>query len=823
MSKNYGTLITSPIRPFDSGMTIPTAFSNEIMGGLHSVSNLTERNNIPEDRRQFGMLVYIINDNDFYQLLQISSPNLSDNSNWSLINISGVPTTTEWLDSVISRETTPPATPSVTDRYLVTSGTGSWFGLDNLVVEWGGTTWVPTIPTEGTTLRVDNEIKGIYSYLDLGGVSPQWTFQEFVSDPFFVKHSVTASETINVGTNSHYLVFGNLSVDGQIDNWGKVVVLNGTVSGTGTVSNYGSGILQQAELLTDVTSGLGITISSPTLGTRVVSSNLSAGSGITFSVGTGSELIISQIPQNFPGGRPRHIIQSGETISVPDYEEYFIYGDLEVNGYLDIGTYGKVVVANGNLISGSGSIINNIGNVEIYDILTVADDNLKVDVSEIKYGKEGRLLFESELKYIPILGTSARVVTESDDLVYATSSAYTTSTTSTTFDRYLGLSTDDPQKKIHIVNSGILIDGIESEQDESLGDSNWARFVIDTSTSNTNTLMDLRNDQGRVLYVDGDIIGGLRHPSVSIGKTSSGTIFNVSDYYGNDYFSIGVTGSLNIGTISNDNTVDKIIGWDSTTTELKYISASLEDTGWVDLEGFDWYTGVEKPQVRRIGKVLHFRGRLYVPIADSITGEPISLVSGNSYISVADATPSTTGTGSVVINNAGSITFNQNSSVIPSSVYSGTLDRSYINQSIGVRAINVSTGSTCLSTWVRIYLLTDGKLLLQTLFDAEDTSTGSPSLYIGSSHLRLIISRVRVGEYLPAYGGTDPGTGLAGRGEGSGGSNTSYIHSFTQSNTLTNLQTDTWNATYSFDCDASDPNFLGGFVFDLDGFTSYIA
>jgi hypothetical protein len=768
------------------------------------------------------MLVYVVNDNDFYQLLQVSSVNLSDNSNWQQINISGVPTTTEWLDSVIARSTTPPLLPSISDRYLVTVGTGSWSGLDDLIVEWDGSNWNPTIPSEGTTLRVDNEIKGIYSYLDIGTISPQWIFQEFVSDPFFVKHSVTASETINVGTNSHYLVYGNLNVDGQINNWGKVVVLNGTVSGTGTVSNFGSGILQQAELLTDVTSGIGITISSPTLGTRVVSTNLSAGSGITFSTGTGSELIISQIPPTFPGGRPKYLIQAGETVSVPNYEEYYIYGDLEVQGVLDIATFGKVVVTNGNLISASGSIINNIGNVEIYDLLTVADDNLKVDISEIKYGKEGRILFESELKYIPIIGTSARVVTESDDLVYATSSAYTTSTTSTTFDRYLGLSTDDPQKKLHIVNSGILIDGIESEQDESLGDSNWARFVIDTSTSNTNTLMDLRNDQGRVLYVDGDIIGGLRHPSVSIGRTASGTIFNVSDYYGNDYFSIGATGSLSIGTISNDNTVDKIIGWDSSTSEVKYISASLEDTGWVDLEGFDFYTGtVAKPQVRRIGKVLHFRGKLYVPIADSVTGEPISLVNSNSYLSVASATPSQTGTGSVSVNNFGSLTFNQGSSVIPSSVFSGSLDNDYFIQNIGLRPINVSTGSTCLSTFVRIIILTNGRLLIQTIFDSEDT-TGTPALYIGSSHLRLIISRVRSGEYLPAYGGTQPGSGLANRGEGVGGSNTSYIHSFTQSNTLTNLQADTWNVTYPFDCDAGDPNFLGGFLFDLDSLKAFI-
>ena len=65
MPLNQGTLISSPIRPLSPGMTIATALSNEILGGLHSVQTLSDRDLITTDRRQFGMLVYIINDDDF--------------------------------------------------------------------------------------------------------------------------------------------------------------------------------------------------------------------------------------------------------------------------------------------------------------------------------------------------------------------------------------------------------------------------------------------------------------------------------------------------------------------------------------------------------------------------------------------------------------------------------------------------------------------------------------------------------------------------------------------------------------------------------------
>jgi hypothetical protein len=572
MPLNQGTLISSPIRPLSPGMTIATALSNEILGGLHSVQTLSDRDLITTDRRQFGMLVYIINDDDFYQLKQISSPDISDNLNWDLINISGIPTTTEWLDSVISISGTPPGSPTIGDRYLVSSGSGLWSGLDDYIVEWDGSNWNPTIPTEGTTIRVDDDTDAIFSFIQ--GV---WTKYEFVKEPWTLRYDVPLGLTLSVSTGSQYLIYGDLNVDGGIDSWGNITILNGQLTGSGSVATFSFGTLQQIELLTEIIGATGITISTGGLGERIISANLIAGTGISFSYGPGTEIEINSVFPTLPEGRPKYIIESVETITVPDNELYYIYGDLEVRGTLDIGTAGKVVVTNGALIAASGSTINNVGNIEIYDLLTVADDNIKIDISEVKYGKEGRILFESELKYIPILGATARVVTESDDLVYSTSSSYPSSTSSTTFDRYLGISVADPLKKLHINGSGILIDGIESEQDLSLGDPNWARFVIDSGISDTHTLMDLRNDEGRVLYVNGDIDGGFRFPSVSIGKTPSNTLFNVSDYYGNDYFSIGSTGVFVAGSMSefpwigqSTTGFDKFIVRDDSTGELKY-------------------------------------------------------------------------------------------------------------------------------------------------------------------------------------------------------------------------------------------------------------
>jgi hypothetical protein len=133
MSKNKGTLVASTIRPISSTSDMATAVANELLGGYHVVNTLTDRDAISYDRRAFGMLVYVLNTSEFYQLKTISSINLADNANWDLVTFGGGGSSTEWLDSVISRSGTPPILPSVGERYLVVSGAGSWLGLDGLV------------------------------------------------------------------------------------------------------------------------------------------------------------------------------------------------------------------------------------------------------------------------------------------------------------------------------------------------------------------------------------------------------------------------------------------------------------------------------------------------------------------------------------------------------------------------------------------------------------------------------------------------------------------------------------------------------------------
>jgi hypothetical protein len=544
MSKNKGTLVASTIRPISSTSPMATAVANELLGGYHVVNTISDRDSITYDRRAFGMLVYVMNTAEFYQLKTISSINLADNSNWDLTTFSGGGSSTEWLDSVISRLGVPPVSPSTGDRYLVVGGTGVWSGLDDLVVEYNGSTWDITAPSEGTTVRVDDETTCLYVYLNASYSSGVWTKQEFVVDPFEPLWNIESSNTINVGTNSEYLIYGDLNVDGVINTWGKVVVLNGAITGSGSVNILAGGTVQQVDMLTEIYGGTGISIEATSLSTRRISSDIVGGTGISLS-NSGNSLVISAIPAATASRAAKYVIGYTETITVPNYEEYWIYGDLTVYGTLDIATYGKVVVANGAFVAATGSLVNNMGNVEVYDLLKVSDNDLKVDISQIKYGKQGRILFESELKYVPLIGTYARVLTESDNLVYSTSSAYLTATYATSLDNYLGISTDDPLKKVHIRNSGILIDGPNAEQDKTAGDDNWARIVVDTSTSKVQDLVDLRNDEGRVLFVSGAIEGGNRYPSVSIGTSSTNNLFQITDYYStNTFLELSRTGSF---------------------------------------------------------------------------------------------------------------------------------------------------------------------------------------------------------------------------------------------------------------------------------------
>lgn len=577
MTKNKGVLVSSPIRPISGSMSIATALQSEIKGGFHSVSDSSERDNIPVDRREFGMLVYLTSADEFYQLTQVTS-DLSDNNNWILVNLNPNIQSTEWLDSVITITSSPPATYSVGSRYLISVGSGAWIGRSDEIAEWVGS-WEFTSPTQSMTIRIDDVPNSLYCYLN-----GSWVKQDFVGDPFFPRFEVPFSETINVGTGSQYLIYGKLNSNGQINNWGQVIVINGATNGN--INNYGTGSTQEIELLTDVYSGVGISVSTTTFSTRNLALNINGGTGISLSY-LGNQIIINSDVSS-EDILPKWRIESGQTIHVPNYNEYLIYGDLEVAGNLDIATFGKVVVMNGSF-SVTGTVSNS-GNVELYNLLTTSDleNYIEIGSTEIRSANPGRILFESTPIYLPSLGITSSVVTDSSNLVFKTSSSWLTSTASSGFTPYLGVGVDDPLKRVHIRNSGILIDGSEAEQESSLGDPNSARFVINSSTSDTQRYFDVRNIQGSVLHLSGGIQSGNRFPSLSIGTTSGSFVFNAFGYYsGQEWFSIDRLGRINIGTISASTYSIPLLGIDSGLVKSLNPDLSLfnNDVGYLTASG----------------------------------------------------------------------------------------------------------------------------------------------------------------------------------------------------------------------------------------------
>ena len=235
------------------------------------------------------------------------------------------------------------------------------------------------------------------------------------------------------------------------------------------------------------------------------------------------------------------------------------------------------------------------------------------------------------------------------------------------------------------------------------------------------------------------------------------------------------------------------------------ITANITDTGWVDLDGFAYYSGVTKPQCRRIGNQVHFRGNVYIPLENPASpGSVIPLTSGTAYNPILGCTV-WSGVGGCSINSSGSITFNNGASVVPSSITLNNFDALYRSgwQPIA-RQVDVNgTYGTALTSVVNIFITNTKQLQLQVLLDIEETST-RPSGAIGNSPFRFITSNVRSGEYLPNY--IAPG---------------SDIHN-APSNANFPLVSDTYNATWPFSCDAGEPDQIGGFEFSLDGMIAYL-
>jgi hypothetical protein len=197
------------------------------------------------------------------------------------------------------------------------------------------------------------------------------------------------------------------------------------------------------------------------------------------------------------------------------------------------------------------------------------------------------------------------------------------------------------------------------------------------------------------------------------------------------------------------------------------ISAKVIDTGWIDLVGFGYYdpaytgTASFKPQCRRIGNVVHFRGFLVVPLAQSadiksaLTYGYQSSPGYDSYFAVPHPFTASTGPNSCDVDSSGFINFNQGNSVIPTGILSPgeTLDQTYgFGYRIAYRPIDVGGASTMLTTLGSVAILSTGILQWGTTTNSEESVIPVGGQYaFNTSPVNYIQSIVTLNENVPKF------------------------------------------------------------------------
>jgi hypothetical protein len=190
-------------------------------------------------------------------------------------------------------------------------------------------------------------------------------------------------------------------------------------------------------------------------------------------------------------------------------------------------------------------------------------------------------------------------------------------------------------------------------------------------------------------------------------------------------------------------------------------TVSQLDTGWVNLNGFDYYQGLmasQKPQVRRIGKQIHFRGNLYIPLGNGII---TPLVDPDTYRTTLSQTPYV-GAGGVIYDADDRLYFNSDGSVaqsvIPTSVLPvGTvLDGEYkLAREIASRQIRVFDvlqppnleGTALLHAPIELAILPNKQMRITALQTLEQNAADQTP-FIGASSLRNITSSFRYRSFM---------------------------------------------------------------------------
>ena len=350
MAQNIGTLVTAAIRPNDSLDLIASAFANEVMGGLHRANDITDRNSIIDARREWGMMCYVISDTKTYQLSYgYGSTIISDNNNWIEFSGSGSGGgSSEWLNSVLSVLMIEPLSPADGDRYLVglvpidiIIGSNWTPYSPGFVAQWSSaiSSWNRTIPLDGMSVRVDDQDNSIYRY---EGTYPTGYWQkEKVNQVRYINANLISGGSYSAASNPYLLDYENEAL--------YIVKFNATNIGASvslSINNLPHKTIRKID---------GVSL------TNINSNELTTNYQylVTYN-GTQFEL-----PNPAASGASgsilynKYFIDSTENINVPINTQYWIYGDIGIEGSLD--NYGQVVVANGSLNILNSGVFNNYG------------------------------------------------------------------------------------------------------------------------------------------------------------------------------------------------------------------------------------------------------------------------------------------------------------------------------------------------------------------------------------------------------------------------------------------------------------------------------
>jgi len=342
---NVGTLVSAAIRPNNSLDPIASAYAVEIKGGLHTSDTIPNRNAIIFERREWGMMCYVESEDLTYQLrYNYSSTNIMDNNNWVIFSGSGGGGG-EWLDSVLSIEYNEPVSPNNGDRYLAGLApgdvlTGGWSLLNpGIVLEWNSSinNWDQTIPTDGTSVRVDNEDNAIYKY---EGVYPSGSWG---------KEKLNQVRNLDAITSDGGFTYQAQSLP-IFDSYFENMVFLTKFSSPNSLGTASLNINSLGDINIVKSSSNGILPLTPNdIQIDIVYTLLY--DGVDFQLTK---------PSNEDLFNVKYYVEPTDYIVVPTNHQYWVYGDLTIDGGFIL-NQGQVIIANGNLNLINGGSIQNLG------------------------------------------------------------------------------------------------------------------------------------------------------------------------------------------------------------------------------------------------------------------------------------------------------------------------------------------------------------------------------------------------------------------------------------------------------------------------------